>query len=72
MRYLPLTPDNRESMLARIGVQHIDELFADVPADRLLSEAPALPRGKSEPEVVRYLGALASRKIGGTRVTEFA
>ncbi len=72
MRYLPLTPDNRESMLQRIGVPHIDELFADVPADRLLREAPALPRGKSEPEVVRFLGALASRNVAAGSVAFFA
>ena len=31
MRYLPLTETDRHSMLARIGVDSIDDLFKDVP-----------------------------------------
>ena len=36
MRYLPLTPDDRSEMLARIGVADIDALFADIPSDKRL------------------------------------
>ena len=32
MRYLPLTPIDRQQMLAAIGAQSIDDLFVDVPA----------------------------------------
>ncbi len=32
MRYLPLTPADRQQMLAAIGAQSIDDLFVDVPA----------------------------------------
>ena len=32
MRYLPLTPADRQSMLATIGAGSIDDLFVDVPA----------------------------------------
>ena len=38
MRYLPLTSEDRTSMLRRIGAPDIDALFADVPADKLLQE----------------------------------
>jgi glycine dehydrogenase subunit 1 len=31
MRYLPLTPADRQSMLATIGAASIDDLFVDVP-----------------------------------------
>ena len=41
MRYLPLTPEDRTEMLSRVGVRHIDDLFADVPAATL--RAPDLP-----------------------------
>ena len=51
MRYLPLTDGDRASMLARIGVAGIDDLFADVPADKLLKAPLDLPRAKSELEV---------------------
>ena len=36
MRYLPLSDTDRGEMLARIGVDHVDELFADVPKNLLL------------------------------------
>ena len=32
MRYLPLTPDDRQAMLAKIGAPDIDALFRDVPS----------------------------------------
>lgn len=60
MRYLPLTPDDRRQMLARIGVASVDDLFAAVPADKLLKSAVGLPKAKGEFEVERELGRLAS------------
>src|ERR1700674_1958551 len=61
MRYLPLTPEDRIEMLSRIGVRHIDDLFADVPAATL--RLPDLPPGKSELEVERMLAQMAARNM---------
>ena len=63
MRYLPLTSEDRAEMLARIGVAHIDDLFADVPADKRLREPPPLPPHKSEIEVERVLGRMAAKNV---------
>jgi glycine dehydrogenase subunit 1 len=63
MRYLPLTAEDRGEMLARIGVRHIDDLFANVPVDRLLRELPDLPRHKGELGVERLLGRMAGRNV---------
>ncbi len=71
MRYLPLTPDDREDMLRRIGVDHIDALFADVPADKLLQAPPDLPRRKSELEVERALSRMAARNVAACSVPFF-
>lgn len=71
MRYLPLTPDDREDMLRRIGAPDIDALFADVPADKLLQELPNLPRRKSELEVERILSRMASRNVAAGSVPFF-
>ena len=71
MRYLPLTDDDRGLMLARAGVAHIDELFADAPADTLLRAPPDLPRHKSELEVERLLGAMAARNTAASAVPFF-
>lgn len=71
MRYLPLTSEDRTSMLRRIGAPDIDALFADVPADKLLQELPDLPRRKSELEVERTLSRMASRNVAAGSVPFF-
>ena len=71
MRYLPLTPDDRQGMLQKIGVSNIDELFADIPAARLMHAPPNLPRHKSEPDVARYLGKLAGKNTLAASVPFF-
>ena len=60
MRYHPLSASDRTDMLARVGVSDIDELFADVPQDKLLRGPVALPKGKSELEAGRVLMRLAA------------
>jgi glycine dehydrogenase subunit 1 len=71
MRYLPLSDANREDMLARIGVAHIDDLFADVPERALGREAPDLPRRKGEIEVTRLLSRMAERNVPASSVPFF-
>ena len=71
MRYLPLTPEDRSEMLARIGVADIDALFADIPADKRLNSLPDLPRTKSEIEVERVLGRMAAKNIAAGSVPFF-
>src|SRR5918993_137665 len=71
MRYLPLSDGDRREMLARIGVDHIDDLFADVPAGALLREPPDLPRRKGELEVERILSRMAGRNVPAAAVPFF-
>jgi glycine dehydrogenase subunit 1 len=71
MRYLPLSESDRSEMLARIGIAHIDELFADVPKDVLLTEPVDLPRRKGELEVERILGRMAGRNVPASAVPFF-
>ncbi|RDE05548.1 aminomethyl-transferring glycine dehydrogenase subunit GcvPA [Sphingomonas aracearum] len=64
MRYLPLTPSDRDAMLATIGVASIDELFVDVPeAARLSGPIAGLPDHASEIAVERHMTALARKNI---------
>ena len=64
MRYLPLTDDDRATMLATIGAPSIDALFADVPpAARLDGPIRDLPMHASEMAVERQLSALARRNL---------
>ena len=61
MRFLPHTDRERRDMLATIGVASIDDLFADIPVAKRLDRPLNLPRGKSEAEVARVLGAMAAK-----------
>jgi glycine dehydrogenase subunit 1 len=71
MRYLPLSDTDRGEMLARIGVNHVDELFADVPKNLLLEEPVDLPRRKGELEVERILSRMSSRNVSASSVPFF-
>ncbi len=71
MRYLPLTDADRQSMLASIGVQNIDELFAGIPEEVRLKELASLPRHAGEMEVERQLGAMAGRNMAASTVPFF-
>jgi glycine dehydrogenase subunit 1 len=71
MRYHPLTPEDRADMLARIGVQNIGDLFADVPADKLLREPLPFAAHKSELEVERILSQMAARNVAASQVPFF-
>jgi len=71
VRYLPLTPEDRDDMLARIGADNIDALFAAVPADKLLQAPPNLPRRKGELEVERTLSRMAARNVSAGSVPFF-
>ena len=54
MRYLPKSPAERQQMLAAIGAQSIDELFACIPERYRLRGALKLPGPLSEAEVISY------------------
>ena len=71
MRYHPLTPDDRVEMLATIGVSQIDNLFADIPTDKMLREAVDLPRQQSEMAVERLIGAMAAKNTAASSVPFF-
>jgi glycine dehydrogenase subunit 1 len=60
-RYTSATESDQEQMLRAIGVESVDELFADVPQDLRLGRPLDLPDGLSETECLDHLSALASR-----------
>ncbi len=57
--YVPNTDADRRAMLDAIGVDSVDELFADVP-DGYLNYDLDLPRGLDELELGRYAAELAA------------
>ena len=60
-RYTSATDADRQEMLAAIGVDSIDDLFADVPEGVRLGRALDLPAGKPEQEVYARLRDLAAK-----------
>lgn len=67
MRYLPLTPSDRQAMLATIGADSIDDLFVDVPEGaRLDGPIADLPMHASELAVERHFSALARQNMAAS------
>ena len=58
--YLPSTSTEREQMLADLGYESIDDLYAVVPAEARVHDL-ALPEGLSELELRDRLGAMAAK-----------
>ncbi len=62
MRYLPHTANDRAEMLQAIGIKTLDDLYADVPQNVLLTQPVAdLPNTQSEMMVERQMVALAAQ-----------
>ena len=70
-RYTSATDADRAAMLATIGVDSTDELFADIPAELRLDRPLELPDGLSETEVFDQLRALAARNADADSETCF-
>jgi glycine dehydrogenase subunit 1 len=62
-RYTSATDSDRRAMLGAIGVEGVDDLFADIPEALRLDRPLDLPDGKSEQEVYAYLRTLAARNV---------
>lgn len=65
MRYLPKSPQDREEMLAEIGVESIDALFAVVPEEYRLTRDLEIPRQQSESEILDRFKAYAANLASG-------
>ncbi|MGD9737206.1 MAG: aminomethyl-transferring glycine dehydrogenase subunit GcvPA [Solirubrobacterales bacterium] len=70
-RYTSVTAEDRAEMLAAIGVDSVDELFAKIPAELRLDRELRLPTGKSEAEVHELLAALAGRNADAESEVSF-
>lgn len=64
--YIPHTPEDEKIMLDSIGVDSVDDLFADIPKDIAFNKALDLPLAKSELEVTAYLNKMANKNCSIT------
>ena len=59
--YFPHTEDDIKSMLERIGVESLEDLYSDVPQDVIYRKEYDLPDAMSEHQVCQYFDFLASQ-----------
>ena len=71
MRYLPLTDRDRADMLAAIGVDSLDALFADVPGPARLDGLVDLPKAMGEIEVERAVSRMSACNVAAGSVPFF-
>ncbi len=71
MRYLPLTDADRSSMLNRIGVSSVDDLFVDVPAAARFDGTFDLPDHMAEFAVEGHMSKMAGRNTTTADVPSF-
>src|SRR5437588_4743694 len=69
--YLSLTDADREAMLETIGVQTVEDLFADIPAGVRLGRPLDLDPALTELELTRHLEDLADRNAGTSKELSF-
>ncbi|HLW61289.1 MAG TPA: aminomethyl-transferring glycine dehydrogenase subunit GcvPA [bacterium] len=71
MKYIPVTPAERERMLRSIGVGSVDDLFRDIPAEVRLRGPLDLPAAMPDPDLLAHLRKLADRNADCDRLTCF-
>ena len=72
MRYIPHTEKDIREMLAKIGVNNIEELFQSVPEELRLGDKPLdLPKSLSESELTSFLGRMQKRNANAEEASLF-
>src|SRR5262245_57036589 len=61
MRYIPCSESDRNAMLASMGLESIDQLFAGIPDKLKLRRLLDIPRALSEPELLEYFHRAAAQ-----------
>lgn len=70
-RYLPMTEQDQSEMLAAVGAESIEDLFADIPAEVRYDGVLPMSERLSEPELLKYMNGLAARNADFERYTSF-
>ena len=67
MRYIPNSPEEREEMLATVGLKSAEELFRSIPADIHLNRPLKITDPLAESEVIAEMEAMAAKNTGATK-----
>ena len=61
MRYLSITPEDRQFMLDKIGTERVEDLFGTIPEQFRLKRPLEIPPAKSETDILDYFGNLSTK-----------
>ena len=67
MRYIPNSPEERQEILADIGLASADELFRSIPADVQLGRRLEITEPLAEPEVIGAMENFAARNTAASK-----
>ena len=67
MRYIPNSPEEREEMLASVGLATAKELFRSIPEDVQLNRALNVTDPLAESEVIAAMEAMAAKNTAATK-----
>jgi glycine dehydrogenase subunit 1 len=67
MRYIPNSPEERQEMLAAVGLESAEELFRSIPADVQLARPLKITEPLAEPEVIAAMEAMAAKNGGAVK-----
>ncbi|HEY9576504.1 MAG TPA: glycine dehydrogenase, partial [Pseudobacillus sp.] len=70
-RYLPMTETDKKEMLAAVGVQTVDELFADIPEKVRFQGLYNIKEAKAEPALKKELNAMAAKNMNAKQNASF-
>lgn len=60
-RYLPMTEQDQQQMLAAIGVSSVDDLFSDIPQRVRFQGEYNIKKAASEPQLLKELNSMAAK-----------
>ena len=67
MRYIPNSPEEREEMLATVGLESADELFRSIPKDVQLGRPLNITDPLAESEVIGAMETMAAKNTAATK-----
>lgn len=70
-RYLPTTEQDRKEMLSALGIQHVDELFDDIPEEVRFKGKLNIPEAMDEPALVRHISGMAGKNADLSQYINF-
>ncbi|GAA0852973.1 aminomethyl-transferring glycine dehydrogenase subunit GcvPA [Bifidobacterium pullorum subsp. gallinarum] len=70
-RYLPMTDQDQADMLAAVGAETIEDLFADIPKAVRYNGVLPMSKRLGEPELLKHMRSLSDRNADFDRYTSF-